>query len=74
MSLSVVSLNARGLRDNVKRKALFLYVKQLKTDFVFFQEAHSLTKDHNFWRSQWDNDIWLSRGSQVYSRSILFKK
>lgn len=27
MSLSVVSLNARALRDNVKRKGLFLYVK-----------------------------------------------
>ncbi len=36
MSISIVSLNARGLRDNVKRKALFLYAKSFKTDFCFF--------------------------------------
>lgn len=41
MSFSIFSLNARGLRNNIKRKALFLFAKQLKTDFVFFQESHS---------------------------------
>lgn len=38
MSILVVSLNARGLRDNVKRKALFLYARSHKTDFCFFKK------------------------------------
>lgn len=64
MSLSLVSLNTRGLRDIVKRKALFLFAKQLKTDFVFFQESHSVANDAKFWRSQWNNDLWFAHGSE----------
>ncbi len=64
MSLSIVSLNTRGLRDTVKRKALFLLAKQLKTDFIFFQETHSVVNDVKFWRSQWNNDVWFAHGSE----------
>lgn len=64
MSFSVVSLNARGLRDVVKRKALFLFSRQFGSDFVFLQESHSNDKDVNFWKSQWGNEIWFSHGSE----------
>ncbi len=64
MSLSIVSLNNRGLRETFKRKALFLFAKQLKTDFLFFQETHSVVNDVKFWRSQWNNDIWFAHGSE----------
>lgn len=62
--LSFISLNARGLRNSVKRKALFLFAKQFKSDFVYFQESHSNEDDSNFWRSQWGNTIWLSHGTE----------
>lgn len=64
MSLSIVSLNARGLRQICKRKALFLYAKNFKCDFSFFQESHSVAADVNFWKSQWGNDAWYSHGSE----------
>lgn len=64
MSFSVVSLNARGLRDVVKRKALFLFSRQFGSDFVFLQESHSNDKDVHFWKSQWGNEIWFSHGSE----------
>ena len=64
LSLSIVSLNARGLRNSGKRKALFLFAKQCNSDLVFFQECHSTTNEVNFWRSQWGNDICLSHGSE----------
>lgn len=64
MSLSIVSLNARGLRDNLKRKALFLFAKQCKTDFCFFQETHTVNDDVHFWRSQWGNEAFFSHASQ----------
>lgn len=63
-SLFFVSINARGLRNNLKRKATFLYAKQLKSDFVFLQESHSTINDVSFWRSQWGNSIWLSHGTE----------
>lgn len=64
MSLSLISLNARGLRNNLKRKAIFLFAKQRKTDFCFLQETHSISEDVPFWKSQWGNDIFCSHASQ----------
>lgn len=64
MSISFISLNARGLRNNVKRKALFLFVKNHGSDFCFFQETHSTQDDAKFWRSQWGSDIWMSHGTE----------
>lgn len=55
--LSIVSLNARGLRNNNKRKALFLFAKQFKSDLFYLQESHSTVENTNLWRSQWGNTI-----------------
>ena len=64
MSLSFVSLNAGGLRDNGKHKAVFLLAKQYKIDFFFLQITHSTANELNFGRSQWRNESWLSHGSE----------
>lgn len=60
MSISVFSINARGLRNVLKRKSLFLFCKGKGVDFYFVQETHACEEDENFWRSQWGNDIWFS--------------
>lgn len=73
LSISVISLNARGLRDVTKRKALFTFAKSFKTDFVFFQESHSIPSDYAFWRNQWCNDIWFAHGSE-HSAGVLILK
>ena len=52
------------MRQNVKRKALFLFAKQQKTDFSFFQETHSVIDDASLWKAQWGNDIWFSNGTE----------
>ncbi len=64
MSLSVISLNTRGLRDNLKRKALFLFIKEQKSDFCFLQESHSTINDIKFWKNQWGNDLWFSHETE----------
>lgn len=69
MSFSVLTLNARGLREAAKRKALFLFTRQFGSDFVFFQESHSKDTDIAFWKSQWGNEIWFSHGSE-YSAGV----
>lgn len=73
LSFSVFSLNARGLRQNIKRKALFLFAKQQKTDFSFFQETHSVENDARLWKAQWGNDIWLSHGSERVAGAAILK-
>lgn len=71
--LSIVSLNTRGLRNNVKRKALFLFAKQFRSDFFFAQESHSIFNDTNFWRTQWGDTIWLAHGTERSAGVVTFK-
>jgi len=61
--LSFCSLNARGLKDNVKRKGIFLFCKGQKSHFVFLQETHSTVEDVSFRKLQWGETILFSHGS-----------
>lgn len=57
------SLNVRGLKDIVKRKAVFLFCKGQKANCVFLQETHSSDLDASFWTNQWGDKIFFSHGS-----------
>uniref|UniRef100_A0A3P9L5I7 Reverse transcriptase domain-containing protein n=1 Tax=Oryzias latipes TaxID=8090 RepID=A0A3P9L5I7_ORYLA len=73
MSLSFLSFNARGLRNILKRKAVFLFIKQFKCDFCFIQESHSTKEDLNFWKSQWGKEIWGAHGSKKMAGVLILK-
>uniref|UniRef100_A0A3P9JF49 Reverse transcriptase domain-containing protein n=1 Tax=Oryzias latipes TaxID=8090 RepID=A0A3P9JF49_ORYLA len=60
---SFISLNTRGLKNNVKRKAIFLFCKEQKAKCVFLQETHSVEEDVNFWKLQWGDSIYVSHGT-----------
>lgn len=51
--ISFMSLNVRGLKNITKRKAIFLFCKDQKSQCVFLQETHSVMTDEKFWKIQW---------------------
>lgn len=63
MSVCVLSVNARGIRNQLKRKCLFLYCHNGNADFYFIQETHASEADVTFWRSLWGKNMWFSFGS-----------
>ncbi len=73
LNVSLFSFNARGLRNNIKRKALFLFARQYRSDFCYIQEAHSVNDDCKFWNAHWGNSIWFSHGSEHSSGVITLK-
>jgi exonuclease III len=58
--LTLMSLNVRGIRDAVKRKAMFLFCKRSEADLILLQETHSSESDITFWIGQWGNGIYCS--------------
>lgn len=73
--LSFISLNTRGLKDNIKRKAIFLFCKEQKANCVFLQETHSVEADTKFWKLQWGDSIFFSHGtSHSAGVMILFNR
>ena len=56
----VISLNVRGLRDTVKRRSIFTYLKDQEANFYFLQEPFSKVSDEAIWRNEWGGEIYFS--------------
>ncbi len=66
-----MSLNVRGIRDLLKRKATFLFCKNSEADLILLQETHSSESDIKFWKGQWGNKIYCSHGTN-HSAGVSF--
>jgi len=56
----LISLNVRGLRDTVKRRSIFTYLKDQEANFFFLQETFSKESDEALWRNEWGGEIYFS--------------
>ena len=74
-SLKIISLNVRGLRNNIKRKAVFLYTRKTNANIIFLQETHSCENDNKFWKAQWGDQAHFCHASNHSAGvAILFNK
>ena len=62
--IKFLSLNVRGLRNHVKRRALFSYLKNQKADFYCLQETFSLKGDEVSWATEWGGKLFFSHGTE----------
>lgn len=60
MSICVFSVNVRGIKNQLKRKSLFLYCQNKGADFYFVQETHASEAEVKLWKSQWGRNVWFS--------------
>ncbi len=75
MSVLCISINVRGLKNIVKRKAILLFCKEQKANIIFLQETHSGTTDEKLWKQQWGDEILFSHGtSHSAGVMILFNR
>lgn len=51
MKISLLSLNVRGLRNKVKRRSIFSFLKDQNCDIFFLQETFSEPKDESIWEN-----------------------
>lgn len=60
----ILSLNVRGIRDQAKRRSIFLYLKDHNSKIYFLQETYSQPEDEIIWKNEWGGDIFFSHGSR----------
>ena len=53
VNFKLISLNARGIRDFQKRKAIFSWIKKQNADIAFLQETYSTPEIVDEWKFQW---------------------
>ena len=63
--LTLISYNARGLRQAKKRRMLFSFLHRNKTDVILLQETHSCSEDEKFWQNEWGGKIVFAHGSKI---------
>ena len=61
MAIKLLSLNVRGLRNHVKRCAIFNYCRS-RADIILLQETHSCPTTENRWQLEWGGSILFSHG------------
>ena len=55
------SFNVRGIRDNLKRRLIFKYLKDKYSGGIYLlQETHSSTDCEIKWKSEWDGSIFYN--------------
>lgn len=59
----MVSYNARGLRQNNKRRRLFSYLHRRNAQIIMVQETHTLPMDEKLWQNEWGGQIIFSHGT-----------
>ena len=62
-NLKIVSLNTRGLRDSIKRRRVYRFIKKHKADIALLQETHCENKLEHLWSSEFGNKIIYSNGT-----------
>ena len=63
--ISIVSFNARGLRDRVKRRSVFRHLRiNYPDNIVIMQETHSRNRDKSSWMSEWQGKIYFAHESE----------
>ena len=60
---------AKGLRNPVKRRSIFCFLKDQNCDAYFLQETYSELSDEIIWRSEWGGVIFFSHGS-THSKGV----
>ena len=69
-NFKLLSLNARGIRDFHKRKAIFTWITKQKADIAFLQETYSSREIENQWKFQWKGKMLFAHGTN-HSKGVL---
>ena len=64
-NVKVLSLNVRGLRNQIKRRAIFTYLKRQKADIYCLQETYSKKLDEKIWPAEWGGKVVFSHGNNT---------
>ena len=57
--LKLSTLNTRGMRNTLKRKTVFRYLKEKKPDIVTLQETYITDSVIDEWKKQWKGHFFL---------------
>ena len=64
VTLSLITLNVRGLNSSRKRCAIFRQLHHKNASIIFLQETYSTNNLEKVWSNEWGNKIYFCHGSK----------
>ena len=61
--LKISTFNVNGIGNIKKRRDIFCYLREQKSDIYLLQETHIKESTENFVRAMWGYDLWVSGNS-----------
>ena len=62
----IISFNVRGIRDSVKRRAIFRHAHvKYPSHIIILQETHSSVEIENQWKAEWGGNIFFAHGEKT---------
>ena len=75
MSITICTLNTKGLGNKQKRSQVFKYLEDKSYDIIFLQETHSNPITNQTWRNEWEGNSYFSgQNSNKEGVAILVNK
>ena len=68
--MKVISLNTRGLRNGLKRRKIFRFIKRSKPSVYFLQETHATKEMEQIWESEFGHKLIYANGESA-SRGVI---
>ena len=73
--LKVISLNVKGLRQYIKRQAMFQFLKSKSARFFLLQETHITATDQLSWQKDWgEGKLIANPGTSASAEQVLLSK
>ena len=72
IDVRLCSLNVRGLRNALKRRCVFNWIRNSDYHLILLQETHSTPDIECFWRNEWGFKIEFSHGSSAIVLAFVF--
>ena len=72
--IEIMSINVRGLGQEVKRRKLFTWLHKQRMSIILLQETHSIAEVEKEWKTEWGGEIIYSHGARnARGTAILIK-
>ncbi len=62
--IEIMSINVRGLGQEVKRRKLFTWLHKQRMSIILLQETHSIAEVEKEWKTEWGGEIIYSHGAR----------
>ena len=73
--IKIISLNTRGVRNVLKRRKVWNYLRAQRADICLIQETHGANNDNFMWANMWGNKCVFANGNtNARGVAILFNK